>query len=110
MSHKKRCHENLLVFDLFGYPVTLYYNNDKSKKKSYFGLVVSVLMFFLVSSYVTILAQRIGNPENQHVIQSVYNIDLNKEEELMRLSEQDLRFFAYFYKATDQQIQLPDLQ
>ena len=59
----QKCHENVLALDMFGYPVTLFYHKENALKKSYFGLVVSALMFVVVSTYVSILAERIGNPD-----------------------------------------------
>lgn len=95
---RQQCADWMLNFDFFGYPVSLFYHKSHQKKKSLFGLVVSIFMFMGLVTYAAFLGHRVGNPEHQHVVHSVYNIDLNKEEP-MRLSKQELRFFAYFYKA-----------
>lgn len=100
---------HLVKLDIFGYPVSLFYHENNRKKNSVLGFFVTVLMFMVAVAYVGFMALRVGDPEYQQVVQTVFNIDLNKEEP-MKLSEQELRFFAYFYKDFDQEVVLSDLE
>ena len=46
----------LTKLDMFGYPVSLYYNDEEKVKKSLFGSIITILIGMLSMSYVSILA------------------------------------------------------
>ena len=69
MARGKKLTESLMKLDMFGYPVSLYYHKDYSKKKSYFGVVISVILFGLMVGYIMILGKRLGSVEHQTVLQ-----------------------------------------
>ena len=79
MARGKKFTDTLLNLDMFGYPVSLYYHKNSSKKKSIFGLVISVILFGLMVVYITILGKRLKSVEHQTVLQQSYSVDLNKE-------------------------------
>lgn len=68
MARSKPLIDSLLTLDMFGYPVSLYYHENSSKKKSIFGLVISVILFGFMVTYITILANRLGSVEHQTVL------------------------------------------
>ena len=53
----------LVKMDVFGYPISLYYHNNNTKKQSVVGFIITVLMFLVGTTYFLFMALRIGNPD-----------------------------------------------
>lgn len=60
---KKSCIQYLAKLDVFGYPVSLYYHENKQKKKSVVGFIITVFMLLVATTYFVFMALRVGDPE-----------------------------------------------
>ena len=56
MVKKNSCLTLLTKLDMFGYPVSIYYNDEEKVKKSLFGSIITIIIGMLSLSYVSILA------------------------------------------------------
>ena len=56
--------QQLKNLDLFGFPVSLYYEGNEKVKKSVFGALVSIMISTLFIVYVLFLTHKVINPNH----------------------------------------------
>ena len=65
-KHRGKC-DWLWDLDMFGFPVSLYYQNKENVKKSLCGSIITIIIMIISLSYVAELLNHVMNPVFQNI-------------------------------------------
>ena len=81
--------------DMFGIPLTLYYHEDQSKRRSYFGATCTILLWTFAFWYLSLKLLTMRNSEYQKINEYEFTLP---ESQPIKLNESEAKFFIALRK------------